>query len=170
MGFKPLLHYLNAAFVLENFSPSKFHQWWFFGCLGLLHNLNKCYNLEMSKMCTIITTQSSSMESFHPFVNSPLACTVTTIRNRHSSINSLIFTHCNQTLGYISFLFNAFSEWGSSIKNNTVRSTLRPSEDQISANEGVLIVISIIVFFTMSITFELTCKCLYVLYFFLMCT
>lgn len=145
-----LLHYYWR--VLQ----AKFYQWWFFGCLGLLRNLNKCYSLQMSKMCIITTTQSPSMESFHPYVNSPLACTFPTVLNCHSSINSLIFTHCNQTLGYTSFLFSAFSEWGSNIKNNTIRSTLGHTEDQISANEEVFIVISIIVFITMSITFELT--------------
>jgi len=137
------------------------------GCLCLPLNLNKCYILQMSNICIITTTQSSSMESFHPFVNSPLACTFPTILNCHSSINSLIFTDCNQTLGYTSFLFSAFSEWGSIIKNNTIRSTLGPTVDQISANEGVYIVISIIVFINVRITFELTYKCLSVLYFIL---
>jgi hypothetical protein len=114
---------------LESFLPTKFHQWWFFGCLGLLLNLSKCYSLQMSKMCIITTTQSSSMESFHSFVKSPLACTFPTIINCHSSINSLIFTHCNQTLGYTSFLFSAFSEWGRNIKNNIARQThRRPNE------------------------------------------
>jgi len=121
----------------------------------------------MSKICIITTTQSSSMESFFSFVKSPLACTFTTILNCHSSINSLIFTHCNQTLDYTSFLFSAFSEWGSSIKNNTIRTTPRHTEDQISTNEEVFIVISIIVFITVSITLELIYKCHCVLYFIL---
>jgi len=95
------------------------------------------------------------------FANSPLACTFPTILNCHSSISSLIFTHCNQTLGYTSFLFSAFSEWGSSIKNNTIRSKLRHTEVQISANEEVVIVISIIIFITVSITFELSLCVLY---------
>lgn len=148
------MHDLFAALFLERFLPAKFHQWWFFGCLGLLLNLNKCYSLQISKVCIFTTTRLSSMESFGSFVNSPLACMLSTIRNCHSSIISLIFTHCNQTLGYTSFLFGAFSEWGSSIKNNTIRSTLRHTEDQISANEEVFIVISIIVFITVTITFE----------------
>lgn len=121
----------------------------------------------MSKMCIITTTQPSSMDSFHSFVNCPLACRFPTILNCHSSINSLIFTHCNQTLGYTSFLFSAFSEWGSNIKNNIIRSTLRHTKYQTSANEEVFIAVSITVFINGSVTFELTYKCLCVLYFIL---
>jgi hypothetical protein len=165
MGFKPLLHDLPAALLLESFFFFIRHisSLMVLGCLGPPLNLNKCYSLQMSNICIITTTQSSSTESFHPFVNSPLACTFSTILNCHSSINSLICTDCNQTFGYTSFLFSVFSEWGSS----TIRSTLRPTEDQISANEGVYIVISIIIFITVRITFELTYKCISILYFIL---
>jgi hypothetical protein len=60
--------------------------------LGVLLNLNKCYSLQLSKMCIILTSQSPSVEPFHAFVSSHLVYTVITILNCHPFINSLIFT------------------------------------------------------------------------------